>query len=376
MTWYHAADGQQAGPFTEEQFRELIASGKIQPTTLVWEARLPNWMPLSQVPAELLPTPAAVPAGSAPPAAADGVVCAECGNTFAPDEVIRIANRNVCGSCKPLLVQRLSEGAAPSAIPGVWVSEQQLFEREYQVEIGTALERSWNVFKNNAAPIIGATLLGGLVFLAGWAVVMGVAMFIPFANVVLQSLYVGPLMGGMLYYWLRLARGESASVSDIFAGFSRNFAQLFLASLVQTLLMGACLIPLGIMAAVVGVSFAGMGAGGGGVPDAAGVALIVGFVVLALICFAVMAYLGVGWTHSFLLIIDKRMNFWPAMRLSRRMVNRRWWMSFLLLVVASLISSVGAFACLVGLIVTVPLYYGMKVFFYEDNFRDLQPAQS
>ena len=90
MTWYHAANGQQAGPFTEEQFRALIASGIVQPTTLVWEARLPNWIPLAQVPPEILPQPAlaapgAMPGFAAPPVTPGGVLCSECGQTFAPD---------------------------------------------------------------------------------------------------------------------------------------------------------------------------------------------------------------------------------------------------------------------------------------------------
>ena len=113
MNWYHAADGKQSGPFTDEQFRALIASGAVQPTTLVWETRLPNWIPLTQVPPEVLPATGAF--ASAPPVTSDGgVLCAECGKSFAPDEVIRLADRNVCAACKPILVQRLSEGAAPA----------------------------------------------------------------------------------------------------------------------------------------------------------------------------------------------------------------------------------------------------------------------
>ena len=62
------------------------------------------------------------------------------------------------------------------------------------------------------------------------------------------------------------------------------------------------------------------------------------------------------------------------MRLSRRLVSKRWWMTFLFLLVAWIISSAGALACLVGLLVSIPLYCGMRVFFYEDNFRDLARA--
>ena len=387
MNWYHAADGQQAGPFTEEQFRELIASGKVQPATLVWETRLPNWIPLAQVPPELLPAtaPSAAAYSAAPPvaiatAAPGQVLCAECGKSFPPDEVIRLADRNVCAACKPILVQRLSEGAAPASVAGIWINEDQLLAREYRVEIGACLERGWNLFKNNVGSVIGATLLAGLVFFAGYAVTAGAAVVLPamnFLNVLIQPLYVGPLTGGVLWYFLRLARGEQAGVGDVFSGFSRNFLQLFLASLVQTLLIFACVIPVAIVA---GLGFAGLSAGGrGGNPFAsgAGVGLIIGLVIAGLITFVAIVYLTVCWTHSMLLIMDKGMKFWPAMRLSRKVVSKTWgnWgMTLLFIIVGGLISSAGALACLVGLLVTVPLYFAMMAHLYDDNFRDLQPT--
>ena len=384
MNWYHAADGQQSGPFTEEQFRALIASGTVQPATLVWETRLPNWIPLAQVPPEVLPSaPSSATYFNAPPsAAAPGqVLCAECGKSFPPDDVIRLADRNVCAACKPILVQRLSEGAAPASVAGAWINEDQLLAREYRVEIGACLERGWNLFKNNVGSVIGATLLAGLVFLAGYAVTAGAAMVLPamnFLNVLIQPLYVGPLTGGVFWYFLRLARGEQAGVGDVFSGFTRNFLQLFLASLVQTLLIFACVIPVAIVA---GAGFSGLSAGGrGGNPFAsgAGVGLIIGLVIAGLITLVAIVYLTVCWTHSMLLIIDKGMKFWPAMRLSRKVVSKTWgnWgMTLLFIIVGGIISSAGALACLVGLLVTVPLYFAMMAHLYDDNFRDLQPNE-
>jgi DNA-directed RNA polymerase subunit RPC12/RpoP/disulfide bond formation protein DsbB len=38
------------------------------------------------------------------------VVCSECGSAFTPDQVIRLDNRYVCPSCKPIVVQKLREG--------------------------------------------------------------------------------------------------------------------------------------------------------------------------------------------------------------------------------------------------------------------------
>jgi uncharacterized membrane protein len=381
MNWYHAADGKQSGPFTDDQFRELIANTTITPATLVWEARLPNWVPLSQVPPDLLP-PAPATAGfipGAPPvasvqAAPGQVLCAECGKSFPPDEVIRLADRNVCGACKPVLVQRLSEGAAYAPSAAGWVNEEQLLTREYRVELGTALERGWNLFKNNAGPVIGATLLAGVVSIAGYVVAMIPALIIPMANVLLQPLIMGPMTGGFLWFFLRLARGEQATVGDIFAGFKLRFLHLFLAVLVQSVLMGLCMIPVFVVAGVGAFTVRG---GGGGNPFASGmgVGMIIGLILAILVSLAAVIYLSTCWTHSILLIMDKGMKFWPAMQLSRKMVSKSWWMTFLFVLVAGIISSAGMLACLVGLLITIPLYFAMKVYFYEDNFRDLQPAQ-
>ena len=40
-----------------------------------------------------------------------------------------------------------------------------------------------------------------------------------------------------------------------------------------------------------------------------------------------------------------------------------------------LISVLGAFACLIGMFVTVPVFYGMYAHLYDANFRDLAPAR-
>lgn len=55
--WYYAQNGQQFGPLPGEQLRNMLSSGALRPTDLVWSDGLPAWMPASQVPA-LMPAPA------------------------------------------------------------------------------------------------------------------------------------------------------------------------------------------------------------------------------------------------------------------------------------------------------------------------------
>ena len=53
-------------------------------------------------------------------------------------------------------------------------------------------------------------------------------------------------------------------------------------------------------------------------------------------------YLSISWMFSLPLIIDKQMEFWPAMSASRRMVAKHWWLVFGLMVVCGLINLAGS----------------------------------
>src|SRR5207253_1981639 len=61
-------------------------------------------------------------------------------------------------------------------------------------------------------------------------------------------------------------------------------------------------------------------------------------------------YLGVSWMFSLPLVMDKGLNFWPAMELSRKVVSLHWWTFFALLLVGSLLLLCGVLACFVGIL--------------------------
>jgi len=47
--WYYGKNGERNGPFTVHQFKELAASGEIQPGTLIWKKGLKEWRKASSV---------------------------------------------------------------------------------------------------------------------------------------------------------------------------------------------------------------------------------------------------------------------------------------------------------------------------------------
>jgi uncharacterized RDD family membrane protein YckC len=49
VQWYYAQQGQRKGPLPEEQLRQLVASGQMAPGDLVWKDGMPGWVPVSKV---------------------------------------------------------------------------------------------------------------------------------------------------------------------------------------------------------------------------------------------------------------------------------------------------------------------------------------
>lgn len=103
MNWYYAVGQQQQGPVTEEQLQALAKDGVVTGDTMVWREGMADWQPYRAV-------NGGAPAANAP----SGVLCAECGKSFATDEVVRFGERFVCAACKPTFVQRMQEGAVLS----------------------------------------------------------------------------------------------------------------------------------------------------------------------------------------------------------------------------------------------------------------------
>ena len=108
MNWYYVEQGQQAGPVSDEQLDEMLRSGKILPDTLVWHDGMTAWTPCREARGGAASSSGAgIPVGETPEA-----VCSECGKIFPLEETIRYGNARVCAACKPVFLQKLSEGAA------------------------------------------------------------------------------------------------------------------------------------------------------------------------------------------------------------------------------------------------------------------------
>jgi uncharacterized membrane protein len=87
------------------------------------------------------------------------------------------------------------------------------------------------------------------------------------------------------------------------------------------------------------------------------------------LCIVPGVYLAVGYVFAVPLVIDKKLEFWTAMEVSRRVVQQHWWTMFGLMIVAFLISIAGVLACGVGIFLTVPVALAAVMYAYEDLFK-------
>jgi uncharacterized membrane protein len=87
-----------------------------------------------------------------------------------------------------------------------------------------------------------------------------------------------------------------------------------------------------------------------------------------MLCILPGIYLAVAYVFALPLVIDKKMEFWPAMEVSRQVVHRHWWSIFALGIVLWIIACVGFLVCFVGALVTIPVASAALMYVYEDLF--------
>ena len=238
-------------------------------------------------------------------------------------------------------VDTIAAGAAPPPPgPNGAALAQEILARDYTLNIRSCIRRGWQLLKGEFWPFVGIAFL--FIALFGFAssfggnfirhqsggagpmeVTSGVAMLV-----------WGPLMGGLLFYFLKKIRREPATVETAFCGFSALFLQLFLTGFVTCLLtwLGfVCLILPGI-------------------------------------------YLLVAWMFALPLVVDKQLDFWSAMELSRKVVTKHWFKFLGFGIVLQLLIFAGVLALIVGIFVMSPLVLAAMMYAYEDIFGG--PAQT
>ncbi len=209
----------------------------------------------------------------------------------------------------------------PPALEAAPIDADAILAREPRLDIGACLSRGWGLMRRHFWLTAGTVSLAfvmqivvELVPLLGWMAVTVLAMV---------------LWGGVDWLLLKLARGQPACFGDMFSGFSTAFMPLMLLSVITMTLT-----PMGL-----------------------------------LLCVLPGIYLMAIWTlFPALLIMDRKMDFWPAMELSRQVVHKCFWPVIGLAVVCLLLFLAGLLCVGIGVFVTLPWTSAAVIYAYEDLF--------
>jgi len=171
-----------------------------------------------------------------------------------------------------------------------WQGEVE--SRQPDLRLGECLAAGFSFLAANAGFVIGA------VFLTWFAnlFLVAITVAVPLLGALVTICFQAVLMGGLYLACLRRLRGEAVSPTAVFNGFTVAFGPLMLTGLVSGLLteLSACCL---LLPAI---------------------------------------YLSVAWFFAVPLVADKRIFFWTAMELSRKVVTRVWFEVFALVLVAFL----------------------------------------
>lgn len=317
MYYVIGADGKEYGPASAADIQTWIAEGRCNAQTLVRTEGTTEWRPLSQY-----PDLAAFLGGTQPP---------------------------------PV--------PPPTAtLPGTLPLAPNVQQRRVPLDPFECFRQAWHLITGPAAGLIFASCVTWL--LIQWSLAgAGQVPFIGMVIGLLSWVVTGPLTGGLYYLVLRCIRGQPGDLGDLFAGFRHRFLQLFLGVLVTTLLLCLMAAP-GAVTAVLGVLCVA------GSEQVKGLVFLGAFLILLGACLALipLIYFGVCWWFVLPLIMDKGLDFWQAITLSRRVVHRHWWNVFLLASLATILNFLGLLACCIGMIFTVPLTYTAGMYAYERLF--------
>lgn len=85
-----------------------------------------------------------------------------------------------------------------------------------------------------------------------------------------------------------------------------------------------------------------------------------------LVCIIPGLVVSAMFSFTYLFIVDKKMEFWPAMQASHAIVKQDYVGFTLFFLVGALISLLGTLACLVGVLITVPILFASQVAAYKE----------
>jgi uncharacterized membrane protein len=218
------------------------------------------------------------------------------------------------------------------------------------------LNEAWFLFKQQSGAWIGATCLAGGVVLILYIATLAILMAAIGPTAPGGGVRSGPPNGGFIVAWFVMTLGGWIVGSLLTAGFYNMAIKQ-------------------VRGEIVGVP--DLFSVTPQLPSILGATILTG---LASLAGAILCYFPVFIVNGLLmftipLVVDKKLRATEAMRLSWDALKPDMWMATLFMFIMPMVASLGMMACLVGLVVTLPLYFLAIAITYR-NFFIPQPPPS
>jgi uncharacterized membrane protein len=193
-----------------------------------------------------------------------------------------------------------------------------------EVKFGEWFDKGFSLYKEN----LGTLVLASLIALVLSAVTLGIL--------------AGPMLAGIILITLGFfdKKEPKPEVGNVFKGFD-----YFLNSLLFVIVWGVAVLVVSLILNLIPC---------------------IGQLASLCVIYVVQAFLMFG----LFLIVDKRMEFWPASMESFDKVKTNFWPFLGLSVVTSIIASIGAIACGIGAAITAPIQACVLTVAYRDVFGE------
>ncbi|MEM6381009.1 MAG: hypothetical protein AAF705_22745 [Bacteroidota bacterium] len=189
----------------------------------------------------------------------------------------------------------------------------------YDFRLGDYISRGWEIFRAYPGGFVAYTLL--------LAVITIVVIFIPILGPLAFFVISPSLAAGYYLVADRIVHDEPVEFGSFFDGFN-YLGQLVLVGLVGGILVGIATL----------------------------------FFILPGI------YLAVAYSFAAPLVLFARLEFWPALETSRKVISKNWFSIFAFLIVLGFLINLGFLVFGLGILIALPVYYLAMYSAYQDIF--------
>jgi uncharacterized membrane protein len=354
MNLYYALGERQMGPIGQSELRDLIKRREVNAQTLVWQPGMADWEKLGTFLRRKKQGSGASPKTAA---AMPQFRCAECGQTYRQEAMVKLDGVWVCAGCKPIVLQKIKEGV-PTRI-GMDLSNYGSLDKglqgNYTLDVFAIIGEAWRLNRGSKFIIIVAYVLVmvisgiaqqvialplsaliGILAVVFQAFLGGAeSSFLLIAMTMMTGLFMGvlsmmiqaPLWVGIEMIGVRRSVGLPIAIRHVFEYF-KQFFPLAITWLLMSILI------------LVGFLF---------------------FIIPGI-------YLMIGLFLALQLVVDKKLGPWQAVKTSIRAIHHKWFQVFFLTLLLGGLLMLGALPFLIGLIWTGPLFIIAKGILYRDIF--------